>query len=42
MKDNEIKISETYNYEYSDKFDIEDNEQRRIYINSEIDSYLYW
>lgn len=40
MKDNEIKISETYNYEYSDKFDIEDNEQRRIYINSEIDENI--
>lgn len=40
MKDNEIKISEAYNYEYSDKFDIEDNEQRRIYINSEIDENI--
>lgn len=40
MKDNEIKISETYNYEYSDKFDIEDNEQRRIYINSGIDENI--
>lgn len=40
MRDNEIKISETYNYEYSDKFDIEDNEQRRIYINSEIDENI--
>lgn len=40
MKDNETKISETYNYEYSDKFDIEDNEQRRIYINSEIDENI--
>lgn len=40
MKDNEIKISETYNYEYSDKFDIEDNEQRKIYINSEIDENI--
>lgn len=40
MKDNETKIFETYNYEYSDKFDIEDNEQRRIYINSEIDENI--
>lgn len=40
MKDNETKIFENYNYEYSDKFDIEDNEQRRIYINSEIDENI--
>lgn len=33
----EKKIHETYNYSYSDKFDFEDLENRRIYINCDID-----
>ena len=31
------KIHETYNYSYSDRFDFEDLENRRIYINCDID-----
>ena len=31
MKDIDREISKVYNYNYADKFDIEDNEQRRIY-----------
>lgn len=33
----EKKIHETYNYSYSDRFDFEDLENRRIYINCDID-----
>lgn len=34
------EIIETYNYVYGDKFEIEDNEGRRIYINSDIDENI--
>lgn len=37
MKDIDREISKIYNYSYADNFDIEDNEQRRIYLNGEID-----
>lgn len=33
----DMKIHETYNYSYSDRFDFEDLENRRIYINCDID-----
>ena len=38
VKENEI--TESYSYVYEDKFNIEDNENRRIYINSEIDESI--
>lgn len=31
-------MEESFSYEYNDKFIIEDNLDRRIYINGEIDS----
>lgn len=37
MSDKENAIKEIYNYSYCDKFDIEDNDGRRIYINCGID-----
>ena len=37
MRDTNKEIQKFYNYIYADKFDIEDNEQRHIYLNSEID-----
>ena len=40
MKDIDREISKVYNYNYADKFDIEDNEQRRIYLNCEIDESI--
>lgn len=40
MKDIDREISKVYNYNYADKFDIEDNEQRRIYLNCEIDENI--
>lgn len=33
-----MEIKEIYNYAYTDKFEIEDINERRLYINSEIDS----
>lgn len=39
-KEFEMAIPEQYNYEYANKFDFEDNEGRRIYLNSEIDETL--
>lgn len=32
-----MEIKEIYNYAYTDKFEIEDIDERRLYINSEID-----
>ena len=40
MGDNEKQIQETFNYNYEDKFEIEDNEGRRIYINCEVDESI--
>lgn len=40
MRDTEIENYRTFNYNYADKFDIEDNEQRRIYLNDEIDENI--
>ncbi len=37
---NKENISETFNYCYEDKFDIEDDEQRKILINTEIDEWI--
>lgn len=37
MKDIDKEIRHSYNYSYADKFDIEDNDERRIYLNCEID-----
>ena len=33
-------IAESFNYSYEDKFDIEDDEQRKIFINTEIDEWI--
>lgn len=33
-------IAETFNYSYEDKFEIEDDEQRKIFINTEIDEWI--
>lgn len=37
MKDIDKEIQHSYNYTFADKFDIEDNNERRIYLNCEID-----
>lgn len=36
-KEKDIKITESYNYCYEDKFEMEDSEGRRLYINCIID-----
>ena len=40
MSENENRVTETFNYCYEDKFEMEDSEGRRIYINYEIDSAI--
>lgn len=40
MSENEKKVKEIFNYCYEDKFEMEDSEGRRIYINYEIDSAI--
>lgn len=40
MSENDRNITETYNYCYEDKFEMEDSEGRRLYINCEIDETI--
>lgn len=40
MSETKTNIKESYNYCFSDKFDIEDNEERRIYVNCDIDENI--
>ena len=40
MSENEKNVKEIFNYCYEDKFEMEDSEGRRIYINYEIDSAI--
>ena len=40
MSENERNITETYNYCYEDKFEMEDSEGRRLYLNCEIDETI--